>query len=224
MSNTHAVRQLIRVGAAGPLLFCAIATVAGLLPPGYDPRHQTISEAALGPFGWLQTLNFYLFGATIAAFAIGFARSAVGHSRVALALFVLAALGVAANGVFPTDLAGAPQTDTGQVHNLLGLGVFLAMILSYPFSAWSMRRTPGWGGHALYTALTAPVAFVLLFVFIGFSSDPGDPLYAISGLVQRAFVLVSFGWMTLTGWRLLGLSNRQHAGSHELATSSSGSY
>lgn len=219
----HSGRLLTQVGAVGPLLFLAIATVTGLLQPGYDPRHQTISETALGPFGWLQTVNFYVFGATIALFAIGFARTFRAHSRVASVLIVLAGLAVAANGVFPTDPAGGAETDAGQLHNLLSLGAFLAMIVSYPFSAATMRRVPGWGSHALYTALTAPVVLVLLAVFIGLSSDPGDPLYAIGGLVQRAFVVVAFGWMTLTGWRVLGFEARHNALSHGYASSTGSS-
>jgi hypothetical protein len=34
---------------------------------------------------------------------------------------------------------------------------------------------------------------------------------AIGGLVQRAFVVVSFGWMTVTGLRVLGHQTRHNA-------------
>jgi hypothetical protein len=48
------------------------------------------------------------------------------------------------------------------------------------------------------------VVFGLLFVFVAFGSDPGDPLYSVAGLLQRALIAVAFGWISLTGWRLLG--------------------
>jgi hypothetical protein len=39
-----------------------------------------------------------------------------------------------------------------------------------------------------------------LLVFVAFA---GDPLHAVGGFVQRALLAVAFGWITLTGWRLL---------------------
>ena len=50
------------------------------------------------------------------------------------------------------------------------------------------------------------IVFGLLFVLIGFGSDIGAPLYAIGGLIQRALIAVAFGWMTVTGRRLLRAS------------------
>jgi hypothetical membrane protein len=192
-------RLLARIGAAGPPVFLAVATVAGLAQPGFDLRTNSISEAALGPFGWLQTLNFYVFGLAIVAFALRFAS----FSRVASGLLVVSGFAIAASGAFPTDPAGAAQTGAGQLHNLLALVAFGSTIVSFGFSAWALRRQAGWGGHALYTALCLPLSLALLVVYIGVASDPGDPLYAVGGLLERALVLVAFGWMTLTGRRLL---------------------
>jgi hypothetical protein len=45
--------------------------------------------------------------------------------------------------------------------------------------------------------------FALLAVFVVLGSDPGDPLYAVAGLIQPALLAVAFGWMSLVGWRLL---------------------
>jgi hypothetical membrane protein len=197
------VRPLASVGALAPVAFLAIATLAGWLQPGYDARTNTISESALGPFGWLQTLNFYGFGVSIVAFAISLACGLRATSRVAVALLVVAGVAMAANGIFPTDRAGAEPTSAGQAHNLLPLAALVLTIASQGFSAWAMRREPGWGGFAVLTALTATASFGLLAVFIGFSSDPGDPFYAVGGLVQRALVLVLFGWMSVISLRQL---------------------
>ena len=149
------------------------------------------------------TANFFVFGLAIIAFAIGFFRSLPRGSWVGSALLVICGLGIFASGIFPTDLKGAPETDAGGLHNLLFLVVFLALIISYIFSALALRRLAGWRAHTWATALMPIVVFGLLFVLIGFGSDVGDPLYAIGGLIQRALLAVAFGWMSVIGGGLL---------------------
>jgi hypothetical protein len=196
-------RSLLAIGAAGPIVFLAVATLTALLDPSYNMARQPMSELALGPNGWLMTANFFLFGLAIIAFAIGLFRSLPRGSWVATVLLVISGLGIFASGIFPTDIKGAPETATGSLHNLLFLVVFLALIISYIFSALALRKLAGWRGHTWTTALMPIVVFGLLFVLIGFGSDIGDPLYAIGGLIQRALIAVAFGWMTVTGGRLL---------------------
>jgi len=47
------------------------------------------------------------------------------------------------------------------------------------------------------------VVFGLVVVYGVLGSDPGDPLYGVSGLMQRALIAVAFDWITVTGWRLM---------------------
>lgn len=195
-------RTLLKVGAAGPIAFMAVATLAGLLTPGYNMLAQPISELALGPNGWLQTANFLIFGVAIIAFALGLFRSLPRPSWVGTGLLIICGAGMFATGLFPTDPKGAPETDTGNMHNLLFLLIFLTLMISYIFSALSFRKLANWRGYTWATALMPILVFGLLFVLIGFSSDPGDPFFAVGGLVQRLLICVAFGWMSLTAWRL----------------------
>jgi hypothetical protein len=195
---------LLTLGGAGPVLFLALVILGGLMTPGYNALSRPASEIALGAYGWLMTANFFLFGLAIIAFAVGLFRSLPSPSWVGTALLMISGTGIFASGVFPTDLKGAPETPTGSLHNLLFLVVFLALIVSYIFSALSFRKLPGWRGYTWATALMPVVVFGLLFVFIGFGSDIGDPFYTVGGLIQRLLLAVAFGWMTLTAWRLRG--------------------
>ena len=219
-------RLLVALGAAGPVLFLAVAALLGLLDPRYDAMSQPMSELVLGPLGWAQTASFYATGLSFVAFAVGFALAfrclLPRHSWVAKALLGLAGVlisisgaGLVISGVFPTDPSGGPQTDTGAIHDLAFLVVLLPLILAYPVAALAMRKAAGWGWYALATAFVPVAVFGLTFVFVAFAGDPGDPLHAAGGLVQRALLAVAFGWITLTGWRLLRRTSEgdQHAGS-----------
>lgn len=219
-------RVLVALGAIGSVLFLAVAALLGLLQPGYDAMSQPMSELVLGPLGWAQTASFYATGLSFVAFALGFAldffrrlprRSWVAKALIGLAgvLIAISGAGLLISGAFPTDPSGAPQTEAGAIHDLAFLLVLPPLILAYPAAALAMRKVPGWSRHALVTAFVPVVVFGLMFVFVGFAGDPGDPLYAVGGLVQRALLAVAFGWITLTGWRLLRrpAAGDQHAGS-----------
>ena len=197
------VRILIAVGAAGPIVFLAVATLVGLLDPSYDIRTRTVSELAVGPHGWLQTANFFAFGLALVAFAASLYGGLRRGSIAGMLLLVVAGLGIFAAGIYPTDLQGAPETATGHIHNMLFLVIFFALILSYIFNALALRKVPGWRGHALYTALTAAAVFGLLLVFAIFAGDVGDPLHGVAGLIERVLIGVAMGWISLTGGRLL---------------------
>jgi hypothetical membrane protein len=196
-------RMLLAIGAAGPIIFLGVATLVGLLAPGYDIMTQSISELAVGPNGWLMTADFFIFGLSIIAFALGLYRSLSRGSRVGTLLLVIVGLATFASGLFATDLQGAITTDTGTIHNMLFLIIFLALIISYIFSARALRKQAGWRMYARYTASMPVVVFGVLAVYITMGSDPGDPLFSIAGLIQRALLALAFGWITLTGWRLL---------------------
>jgi hypothetical membrane protein len=196
-------RILLAFGTTGPIIFLGVATLVGLLAPGYDVMTQSISDLAVGPNGWLMTAGFFVFGLSIIAFALGLYRSLSVGSRVGTLLLVIGGLSTFASGLFPTDLMGAPATDTGGIHNMLFLVIFLALIVSYIFSARALRKQAGWRVYARYTALMPVLVFGVLAVYITKGSDPGDPFFSIAGLIQRALLAVAFGWMTLTARRLL---------------------
>jgi hypothetical membrane protein len=66
----------------GPAVYVGVFTIAGLLRPDYQTASMFISELALGPWGWVQTFNFILFGLSILVFAMGVALE-FGAARAA---------------------------------------------------------------------------------------------------------------------------------------------
>jgi hypothetical membrane protein len=166
-------RTLALVATAGPPLFMLVGLLAALAKPHYDIVQQSVSELAVGPYGWIQTANFLVLGAAIGAYAI--ARRSV--------LFGVAALGVLLSAVYETDLPGAAVTSHGSVHNLLFVVAFLSLVVAIA------RR----GGR--------PVAlgtFALMVVFALFTGDVGDPLHSAAGLIERVMIGVPLAWIAVS--------------------------
>ena len=63
-------RYLAVVATAGPPLFAALTILAALVKPGYDTAEQTVSDLAVGEYGWIQTANFLILGAAMLAFVM----------------------------------------------------------------------------------------------------------------------------------------------------------
>ena len=62
-------------GIVGPILFTVGFLAQDLLRGGYDPIMQRISDLEAGPVGWVQQVNFVVFGLLMIAFAVGLHRT-----------------------------------------------------------------------------------------------------------------------------------------------------
>jgi len=188
-------RAFATLGAAGPIAFLAVSVLAGLLKPGYDIREQSVSELAVGAYGWLQTANFFALGAAMLAAAI--ALNAGPRSRSAVVLLAAAGAGMLAVGCFPDDVAGAAPTSHGAAHDTISLAVFLALIAASALHGRALRRAGVQRRLARYSRLTAWTVFGLFAVFAVFAGDVGDPLYSVSGLLERLFIGVALAWIVV---------------------------
>ena len=198
-------RALATIGAAGPVVFLAVTVLAGLLKPGYDNADQAISDLAVGTHGWLQTANFLALGLAMIAAAAALAPGCRSERRspTAVALLAAAGAGMFTLGFFPTDLAGAPATGTGAIHNTVSVAVFFALIAAAALHGRALRRAGAEPGLARYLRLTAIGVFAVLVVFALFAGDVGDPLHPVSGIIERVFIAGALGWITVVSRRVL---------------------
>src|SRR5947209_11395365 len=65
---------LVSCGAIGAVLFTCIYLLEGITRPGYDAWHQPISALSLGPGGWVQHVNFAVYGVLLLLSAVGWYR------------------------------------------------------------------------------------------------------------------------------------------------------
>jgi hypothetical membrane protein len=207
------VHWLAFAGIVAPISFTLLVIVQGLLQPDYGHVAMPISALAAWPYGWIQRLNFYVFGTLMAAYAIGLHR-AVRPSRagaIAFALLLVSAMGIMLAGVFswsrsPDGGFVEPSGHiVGAVATFLGAGGAL-MALSR-----QMVRDPSWRSLSSYV-LACGAVMLLLFPIMGALAMPeGAPLHGMAGLLQRAILMVWFPCTLVVAMRLLrvGRSMRQ---------------
>ena len=192
--NLHdALKNLDRAGIVGPPLFLLIWIVLGLLDSSYSFLTGHGSDLALGPLGWVMTLNFLVVGVLVAALGIG---RLTGGQLVVGALVILVGLGLFVSGIFTADRQGAPVTTSGTIHNAAFPLVQLAIVLTAVAGA-----VLGRGAWRLFSAITALLIVALTLVFLTIGSERHDPLFFMSGLIQLAIVAAGFGWLTVLALR-----------------------
>src|SRR5579863_401658 len=127
--NTSRVRQgalLAKVTIAGIVLYVIIDVIAQALPPHYNPISQAESDLAVGPYGFLMTINFVLRGLVALTMLGALSREVAkqGLSRVGLVLVGIWGIGAFLLALFPTDV-GASTTLHGKIHLLVALIAFV---------------------------------------------------------------------------------------------------
>ena len=205
LERRSVIAALATAGIAGPVIFAVVALVQSLLRPEHSLVADPISALAAGPSGWVQDVNFLVFGSLMIAYAIGL-HLAVRPTRwgvVSLAFLVLSGVGLVWAGLFPaTDATGALQEDR-VLHivafpmTFLGAGFGLIMI------SRRMAGDPRWRSVATYALATGIAVLVLLLAGGGLVRPSGAPLHPWWGLFQWVLLAVWFPCTVVLALRLL---------------------
>ncbi len=205
------VRFLALCGIAAPVVFATLVTVAGFIYDGYSHVAQAVSE--LGGDGaqqpLLQNINFFLAGALFIAFALGLHRGIGGGKGSALGPVLVAVFGVSsglANALLPCDPGCEFQSFTGTMHNLTGLGGFIAAIGGMWVISRRLQRDPLWRGLSRFSSMAAVAALVSLVLWIGVAK--AAEVDTVNGLLQRLYILTWFAWAEVMALRLFWVSRR----------------
>ena len=176
-------------GVAGGLLFPLVFLVDDRVKTGYDPVRDSVSEAAIGPGGWVQIANFLVTGALMVVFAAGVRRAVSPWTSGLVAVF---GAGLMLAGVFVTDpTPDGPTTWHGGVHNGVSLVVFGALTAAC-FTAARWRPARWWAWYGRLAGLAVPVLFLVSGAVTG-----------TSGVWQRLSIAVGWTWLAVLGTRAL---------------------
>jgi hypothetical protein len=196
-------------GMIGPLLFTVGFVVQGLLrPTEYDPIAETVSALEAGPNGWIQQLNFCVFGILMVIFGAGLCQGLrTGRRWIGAGVVLWWGVGLLIAGLFPLreNLDGQTYDPTG-VHQLNGAILFTSTWVGLAVLSWCLRSDPRWRGLARYTLVTSAALAVLFLVMAVLAMPSTALLHPWAGLLQRLVLAVWFPCLIVLAARLRRVS------------------
>lgn len=220
-TTLRAVRRWWIVVIFGVALYVVLDVIAQSLPPHYSPISQAESDLAVGPYGYIMTINFVNRGLFSLVFLYAFARTLdlEGLSRkpfrngsISWAVWAVGALLLAA---FPTDVPNLPLSWHGAIHLVVALFAFVggavgAYLLSLHLEEGGLLR----GAKPFALPLSLIVLILLVVELAGGIAVPRVSA-RIGGLTERLFLAGVLLWMVLVSVhmaRVLGKESRLSGG------------
>ncbi|HYN06315.1 MAG TPA: DUF998 domain-containing protein [Vicinamibacterales bacterium] len=188
--------QLAAAGIIGPALFTLVVLVLGAIQPEYHGWLHVISTISLGPTGWLQDVNFVMFGMMMGVFTIALYRGVRPGpaSLTGLAASMLSALGIILMGVFPLtrDRVGVIiQTDN---HAVASVVAYVGGAVGLIALAKLLAADASWKRLANFTHKCG-LTMALMFPALLAAMPVNSPVHLGVGVLQRGALAV---WFTCT--------------------------
>ena len=196
-------RTLALAGIIGPIWFTTLVIIQGVLLADYSHVRLPISALAAWPTGWMQNINFFVFGSLTMVYAFGL-HCGVQRTRqgsIGFALLLLSGLGILLAGVFPWRMVNGVPTDNAP-HAVASIIAFTSLAVGFIVFSRRMIADPRWRDLATYTMFTGVIVLVLFVVLGVFAIDDGAPLHPWAGLIQRIVCAVWFANMIVLAGRL----------------------
>ncbi len=142
-------------GVVGPAGFVAVFLVLGVVKPGYDARARFVSEGSIGELGWIQIVNFVVFGTMLLAFAAALWNSYGNEAsgRTGAGLMAAVGAGLILAGVFVTDPGTKIVSRHGLVHVIASMVVFGGLMLACLAFAWRLHANGRFAAYSVATSL-----------------------------------------------------------------------
>jgi Protein of unknown function (DUF998) len=177
-------------GTIASSLFAITYLIEGATRPGYSAWQQAISALSLGPGGWVQQVNFVVFGAIVIWTAFAWRKllkGGVGATWYPI-FRALEGLGLVVDGFFSQDPAfgypkGAALTVTlhGTIHVIFAFVSITSIALGFFVIARRLAGEPGWRGWATYSVITGILTIVFIATFGALNGQHSE----IAGLFER---------------------------------------
>jgi hypothetical protein len=189
-------------GMVGSALFVAVFTLEGWLRPGYNSLGMFVSELSLGSRGWIQIVNFVVFGILFLVFAHGVAADFQNGkaSRAGSILLTIIAISYLFSGPFVMDPVTTPanlMSLHGRLHGIFGGFVFSLMPVSCFVFLRCFREDPKWQSFRWWTLAAGVIialAVILLTIVTKLPAVP-DIYKPWLGLIQRAAIIPYMIWI-----------------------------
>lgn len=177
-------------------LACLFFVVVVLVMPiirsdGYAAGTATISEGALGRFGWLQTAAFIVLGVASVLLAVVLRDTWTGLSGVvAPVLIAVWGVAVALSGVFPVDEGVKGESTSAKIHLMAALVAFVALVTAMWVASFAFRSNDAWSSWSTTSIVASVVATAAFFIM---AAAPQEGSWG--GYAQRGFVMIVVAWL-----------------------------
>jgi len=162
-NGSYTLRVGAIAGAVAPYLFLLATIGISWLEEGFMEQlgwEVWPSGLALGPHGWLQIVNFIVFGVLLISFAVAVAALPARNRWVKVAPALLALAGVGAVILaFKTDPPDQDETWHGVVHGAAYLTWLVSIVVSYPLTWLRLRSHVSWREAPRWPSLLALLLF-----------------------------------------------------------------
>lgn len=206
-------RRLFWVVLVEIALYLLLDAVAQSLPPHYSPIRDAESDLAVGPYGYIMTVNFVNRGVLSLVFLYALLRvtSPLADKRVdgirrrplrGSYLFGAWGLGAVLLAVFPTDVPATPISAHGAVHIAVAILAFIAgsigaLMLSLRFRDYDALR-----GAARPALAVALLSVGLLLLYLGLPFLVPHFSSRVGGLTERLFLGTVLLWIAIVSAHL----------------------
>jgi Protein of unknown function (DUF998) len=218
MSGAFSIRAA-RLAIVAIVLYQILLIALIFLRPDLAPSWHTISEWAIGPYGWIMSGAFLISAMSYAALFVMLKPQLHGSlGRIGLGIFLMCVIGATGVGICTTDPMPlhSPLSTTGTLHVIFGtsqlvLLPFAALLINLSLArnneTWApARRILLWtAGLPLFGFLSFAV-YSAIFVFPLGPSAYGTGVNI--GWPPRFAFLTYMLWVVILGWQATRCSRR----------------
>lgn len=185
------MRSLAWLTVAGIGVYVLLDVIAQTLPPHYSPIRQPESDLAVGPYGWIMTVNFVVRGLLSTAILVALIGILAPSRRASIGFILLGvwAAGAFLLAAFPTDVARGVHTGHGEAHLAIAAIAFISIPIAESLLSGALCDDPNWsrlGERAAPFSRLAVAGFLVLLI--------GIVLPRIGGLTERIFLATALLW------------------------------
>jgi hypothetical protein len=184
--------SLLFCGILGPVIFFVVYFIFGSISPDFDMLRQPIGRLELLHYGWIQSLNFIVYGLFTVAFALGLRaelQSGLGVTLLPL-LHVFIAASMILLGLFIHE----------PVHTYISIFSTVTIVAGFWLFARRFAGNPQWKHWDTCTNLCG--FMVMLFSFLYWYTCNTGSHYA--GLFEHAIVATRTIWLGTFILKLIG--------------------
>ena len=213
--STRAARLAIVAIVSYQILLIALI----FLRPDLAPSWHTISEWAMGPYGWIMSCGFLISALSYAALFVLLKSQLHGPmGRIGLCILLICVIGATGVGIFTTDPMPlhSPLSPRGTLHVIFGtsqmvLLPFAALLINLSLARYNEAWRPT-RGILLWTAALPLFGFLSFAVYSALFVFPlGPSAYGPGvniGWPPRFAFLTYMLWVVILGWQATRCSRR----------------